>query len=163
MLDSGELRTVDLGAATGLRFTDREIAAAVQGLPGGAGGRALQGKAQRLHRFHRRQGTRCHRQLHDSGAGMEIELPPDLRRHGQPVLEGWAIVDNTTGEDWTKVQAFAGFRPADFLRQPALCAEVRESPVRRAGRTTPRRGRWSIRAHSRRSDKKASPGSRPVD
>ena len=37
MLDSGELRTVDLSAATGIRFTDPQAAAAVQRLPGGAG------------------------------------------------------------------------------------------------------------------------------
>jgi len=27
-----------------------------------------------------------------------------LPETGKPVLEGWAIVDNTTGEDWTKVR-----------------------------------------------------------
>ena len=39
MLDSGELRTVDLGAATGAALHRSEAAAAVQGLPGGAGQR----------------------------------------------------------------------------------------------------------------------------
>jgi len=39
---------------------------------------------------------------------VEIELPADFRlgrgSGSQPVLEGWAIVDNTTGEDWNKIQ-----------------------------------------------------------
>jgi hypothetical protein len=37
---------------------------------------------------------------------------------GQPVLEGWAIVDNTTGEDWTKVQlSLVSGRPISFVSQ----------------------------------------------
>src|SRR5205823_5616722 len=34
----------------------------------------------------------------------------------QPTLEGWAIVDNTTGEDWTKVRlAVVSGRPVSFI------------------------------------------------
>ena len=40
------------------------------------------------------------------------------------MLEGWAIVDNTTGEDWTKVAPVAGVGTSDFVHQPALRAEV---------------------------------------
>ena len=59
------------------------------------------------------------RQLHDSDAGLEIELPADLRREGGgPTLEGWAIVDNTTGDDWNKVQlALVSGRPVSFISQ----------------------------------------------
>src|SRR5207244_9581469 len=36
----------------------------------------------------------------------------------QPTLEGWAIVDNTTGEDWTKVQlALVSGRPISFISE----------------------------------------------
>jgi hypothetical protein len=35
---------------------------------------------------------------------------------GEPTLEGWAIVDNTTGEDWNKVQlALVSGRPVSFI------------------------------------------------
>jgi len=35
---------------------------------------------------------------------------------GEPSLEGWAIVDNTTGEDWDKVQmALVSGRPVSFI------------------------------------------------
>jgi hypothetical protein len=35
---------------------------------------------------------------------------------GEPTLEGWAIVDNTTGEDWDKVQlALVSGRPVSFI------------------------------------------------
>ncbi len=34
------------------------------------------------------------------------------------MLEGWAIVDNTTGEDWTKVQlSLVSGRPISFISQ----------------------------------------------
>jgi hypothetical protein len=37
---------------------------------------------------------------------------------GQTVLEGWAMVDNTTGEDWTKVQlSLVSGRPISFVTQ----------------------------------------------
>ena len=37
---------------------------------------------------------------------------------GKPTLEGWAIVDNTTGEDWTKVQlSLVSGRPISFISQ----------------------------------------------
>src|SRR4029077_12843805 len=37
---------------------------------------------------------------------------------GQPTLEGWAIVDNTTGEDWDKVElSLVSGRPISFVSQ----------------------------------------------
>ena len=37
---------------------------------------------------------------------------------GQPTLEGWAIVDNTTGDDWTNVRlALVSGRPISFISQ----------------------------------------------
>src|SRR5205807_9975846 len=37
---------------------------------------------------------------------------------GEPMLEGWAIVDNTTGEDWTNVQlSLVSGRPVSFISQ----------------------------------------------
>ena len=45
------------------------------------------------------------------------------------MLEGWAIVDNTTGEDWTNVQlSLVSGRPISFISQP-LRAAVHHPPV----------------------------------
>lgn len=61
--------------------------------------------------------------------------------NGEPTLEGWAIVDNTTGEDWNKVQlALVSGRPVSFIsrlyepkyiaRQTAdLAEEQAQAPV----------------------------------
>ena len=36
----------------------------------------------------------------------------------EPTLEGWAIVDNTTGDDWTNVRlALVSGRPISFISQ----------------------------------------------
>ena len=38
--------------------------------------------------------------------------------NGQPTLEGWAIVDNTTGEDWTNVHfSLVSGKPISFISQ----------------------------------------------
>src|SRR5260370_8647118 len=57
----------------------------------------------------------------------------------QPTLEGWAIVDNTTGEDWTNVQlALVSGRPISFvslLYEPKYVErQVAELPDDRAAR-----------------------------
>src|SRR5262249_14893382 len=57
----------------------------------------------------------------------------------QPTLEGWAIVDNTTGEDWTNVQlALVSGRPISFvslLYEPRYIErQVAELPSDRAQR-----------------------------
>ena len=80
LMDSGEMRNFDLGAATSMRFTDPTLQLQFKDYLGGADAGALEGKAQRLHRFHRLEGARDLGQLHDPDAGVEIELPADLRR-----------------------------------------------------------------------------------
>src|ERR1700677_3593823 len=41
-----------------------------------------------------------------------------LTATGKPMLEGWAIIDNTTGEDWNKVQlSLVSGRPISFISQ----------------------------------------------
>ena len=120
MLDSGEMRTVDLSAATGIRFPDAGTAA-----------RNSRIISRRWRRRGRRKSAACISIRRDAKqrevvasymipiAGVEIELPADFRRPaGQPMLEGWAIVDNTTGEDWNKVQlSLVSGRPISFVSQ----------------------------------------------
>ncbi len=55
-------------------------ASAAQGLSGQPGRRALEGKAQRIHRFHRRQSAARVGDLCRADAGVEIELPAGLPR-----------------------------------------------------------------------------------
>lgn len=103
LLDSGDLRAVDLGAASSIRFPDPRVqeqfrdylAALNQGRNRERRGVVIESSAT---------GPR------DLVAHYVIPMPAwkssyrlVLDGGPEPLLEGWAIVDNTTGEDWTGV------------------------------------------------------------
>ena len=103
LLDSGDLRAVDLGAATSLRFPDprvqeqfRDYLAALN-----------QGRNRERRGLLIESSTTGPRDLL---ANYVVPMPAwkssyrlVLDGGPEPLLEGWAIVDNTTGEDWTGV------------------------------------------------------------
>lgn len=118
LLDSGELRTIDLTAATGIRFTDPHLQQQFKDyLAALAAARSKDKRSVYV----------------DSTDAKERELvasymiPSPVWKSsyrlifgakGAPVFEGWAIVDNTTGEDWTKVQlSLVSGRPISFVSQ----------------------------------------------
>ena len=118
MLDSGEFRTVHLGAATGLRFTDP----------------ALQGQFKDYLTALAAARSKEKRSVYiDSGDTKEREvtarymIPEPVWKSsyrlifgasGKPTLEGWAIVDNTSGEDWDRVRlSLVSGRPISFVSQ----------------------------------------------
>jgi hypothetical protein len=118
MLDSGELRNVDLSAASAIRFSDvklqqqfREYLAAV------AAARSKEKRSVYIDSTDNKE-----RQV---TASYMVPAPVWKSSYrlifgttGQPVLEGWAIVDNTTSEDWTKVQlSLVSGRPISFVSQ----------------------------------------------
>ncbi len=78
MLDSGELRTLDLGGGRLAALCRRETANRPQGLSRGADAVAVEGQAQRLYRFVRRQGPAGLGHLYAAHAGVEVELPAGL-------------------------------------------------------------------------------------
>jgi len=118
MLDSGEMRSVDLDAATGIRFPDAKVQGQFKDYLGALA--AARSKDKRSVYI-------------DSSDAKEREVMASymiptavwkssyrliMGEKGQPVLEGWAIVDNTTGEDWTKVQlSLVSGRPISFISQ----------------------------------------------
>jgi hypothetical protein len=118
MLDSGELRNVDLSAASSIRFSDaklqqqfREYLAAL------AAARSKEKRSVYIDSTDSKE-----RQV---VASYMIPAPVWKSSYrlifgasGQPVLEGWAIVDNTTGDDWTKVAlSLVSGRPISFVSQ----------------------------------------------
>src|SRR5947209_1585312 len=122
MLESGELRTVDLSAATGIRFTDPQLQQQFKDYLG-----ALVAARSKEKRSVYIDSTDSKER--DVVADYMIPSPVwkssyrlifgDKRQPtGHPTLEGWAIVDNTTGEDWTKVQlSLVSGRPISFITQ----------------------------------------------
>jgi len=118
ILDSGEMRNVALTAAAGIRFTDsklqqqfREYLAAV------AAARSKEKRSVYIDSTDNKE-----RQV---TASYMIPAPVwkssyrlIFGANGPPTLEGWAIVDNTTSEDWTKVVlSLVSGRPISFISQ----------------------------------------------
>ncbi len=118
LLDTGELRTFDLSAANGLRFVDPKL----QGQFGEylAALVAARSKDKRSV-YIDSTGDRAR----DITASYIIPSPVWKSSYRlifgsatQPTLEGWAIVDNTTGEDWTNVRlSLVSGRPISFVSQ----------------------------------------------
>ncbi len=118
MLDSGELRTLDLSAATGIHFTDPQLQQQFHDyLAAVAAARSKEKRSVYIDSTDAKE--------REVVASYMIPAPVWKSSYrlifgasGQPVLEGWAIVDNTTGEDWTRVQlSLVSGRPISFVSQ----------------------------------------------
>src|SRR5271157_4527202 len=118
LLDSGDIRTLDLAAASGIRFTDPKLQANFKDyLAAVAASRSKDKRSVYIDSTDARQ-----REIVASytipAAVWKSSYRLMLGDKGQPTLEGWAIVDNTTGEDWTKVQlSLVSGRPISFISQ----------------------------------------------
>src|SRR5712692_2857525 len=118
MLPSGELRSVDLLAATAIRFPDAKLQAQFQEYLAALGqshdrdkrGVIIESSASAAR---------------DLIASYVIPMPAwkssyrlVLDAGPEPLLEGWAIVDNTTGDDWSNVSlALVSGLPVSFVTQ----------------------------------------------
>jgi len=118
LADSGDIRNVDLGAVSSLRFSDPTL--------------QLQFKdyLTALVQSRSKDKRSVYIDSTDSGA-REIQasymIPSPVWKSsyrlifgetGQPTLEGWAIVDNTTSDDWTNVRlSLVSGRPISFISQ----------------------------------------------
>src|SRR5579864_622889 len=116
LLESGELRNVDLSAISSLRFGDAKL--------------QLQFKDYLAAIAQSRSKDKRSVYIDSTDAGArEIQasymIPSPVWKSsyrlifgesGQPTLEGWAIVDNTTGDDWSNVRlALVSGRPISFV------------------------------------------------
>jgi hypothetical protein len=116
LLDSGELRSIDLSGATGLRLTDPELELQLKDYLGGV----AQGRSLEKRSIYIDSADAKSRRL-----VVSYVIPTPVwkssyrliwRASGEPLLEGWGIVDNTTGEDWQNVQlALVSGRPVSFI------------------------------------------------
>jgi len=118
MLDSGEMRTVDLSAASGIRFPDVKLQTQFKDYLG-----ALSAARSKDKRSVYIDSSDVKERLVVASYMIPAAVWKSSYRlifgeKGKPTLEGWAIVDNTTGEDWTKVQlSLVSGRPISFVSQ----------------------------------------------
>jgi hypothetical protein len=116
MLDSGELRTVDLSAASSLRFADAKLQTQLRDYLAVLNQARSKDKRSVYIEAPDAQGRHI-------AASYMIPMPlwkSSYRlifgEQGEPTLEGWAIVDNTTGEDWDGVRlSVVSGRPVSFI------------------------------------------------
>jgi hypothetical protein len=116
LLDSGELRTLDLAAASSIRFTDPKLQVQLRDYLAVVN----QSRSTDKRSIYIDSTDAKERQI---AAGYMIPTPVwkssyrlIFNEKTEPTLEGWAIVDNTTGEDWTNVRlAVVSGRPVSFI------------------------------------------------
>lgn len=116
LLDSGDLRTLDLAAAGSIRFADSKLQAQLKDyLTIVNQSRSLDKRSIYIDSSDAKE-----RQIEAS-----YMIPTPVWKSSyrlvfndktEPTLEGWAIIDNTTGEDWTNVLlSVVSGRPVSFI------------------------------------------------
>jgi hypothetical protein len=116
LMDAGDLRNFDLGAAAGIRFVDLRLQTQFRDYLA-----ALTEARSREKRTVYIDSTDSKRR--EVVASYMVPTPVWKSSYrlifgegAQPTLEGWAIVDNTTGEDWNKVDlSLVSGRPISFI------------------------------------------------
>jgi hypothetical protein len=116
LLDSGELRMLDLAAASSIRFADPKLQVQLRDYLTVVN----QSRSTDRRSIYIDSSDAKERQI---AAGYMIPTPVwkssyrlIFNEKAEPTLEGWAIVDNTTGEDWTNVRlAVVSGRPVSFI------------------------------------------------
>jgi hypothetical protein len=116
MLDSGELRTFDLGAANSIRFADAALQLQLKDYLLAVN----QSRSKDKRSVYIDSSDAKERQI---AASYMVPMPVWKSSYRlifndktEPMLEGWAIIDNTSGEDWTNVRlAVVSGRPVSFI------------------------------------------------
>ncbi|MGP0071746.1 MAG: DUF4139 domain-containing protein [Bryobacteraceae bacterium] len=116
LLDSGELRTLDLAAASSIRLADPKLQTQLRDYLTVVN----QSRSTDKRSIYIDSSDAKERQIE---ASYMIPAPVWKSSYrliftdkGEPTLEGWAIIDNTTGEDWTNVRlAVVSGRPVSFI------------------------------------------------
>jgi hypothetical protein len=120
LMGAGDLRNFDLGAAAGIRFTDARLQTQFKDYLA-----ALTESRSKEKRTVYIDSTDAKRR--EVVASYMVPTPVWKSSYrlifgtgtgagAQPTLEGWAIVDNTTGEDWTNVDlSLVSGRPVSFI------------------------------------------------
>src|SRR5580704_17245179 len=116
LLDSGDLRTFDLAATSSIRFADPKLQAQLKDYLTAVN----QARSKEKRSIYIDSSDAKERQIAAS-----YMLPTPIWKSSyrlifdekeEPTLEGWAIIDNTTGEDWTNVRlAVVSGRPVSFI------------------------------------------------
>ncbi len=118
LTDAGEIRTLDLGAATSVRLPDPKLQAQLKDyLVVVNGARSKDRRSVVIE-----SASTGARQLTASYMTPSSVWKSSYRlifgAQAEPMLEGWAIVDNTSGDDWNAVKlSVVSGRPISFITE----------------------------------------------
>jgi hypothetical protein len=118
LTDAGEMRTFDLAAASSVKFTDVKL----QGLLKDYLSVLNQARSKDRRSVYIDSIGTAARDLIASYMTPSPVWKSSYRllfpQQGEPTLEGWAIVDNTSGDDWNNVRlSVVSGRPISFITQ----------------------------------------------
>ena len=119
LLDTGDIRIIDLAAATSVRFTDAKLQLQFRDLLAAlTGARSLDKRSLYIDSTDSKaREVRATYITRMPAWKSSYRLLLDAALN-QSQLEGWAIVDNTTGEDWTNIKiSLVSGRPISFISQ----------------------------------------------
>ncbi len=118
LMDSGDIRSFDLGAASAVKLSDPKLQS------------QLTAYLTVLNQSHARDRRSVYIDAVGSGTrrlSASYMTPAAVWKSsyrlmfgaaGEPMLEGWAIVDNTSGDDWNNVRlAVVSGKPVSFITQ----------------------------------------------
>jgi len=118
LTDSGEIRTFDLGAASSVKLSDPKLQTLLKDyLAVLSGARSKDRRSVYID-----ASGNATRQLSAAymipSAVWKSSYRLIFGSQGEPTLEGWAIVDNTSGDDWSNVKlSVVSGRPISFITQ----------------------------------------------
>ncbi|MGC9971653.1 MAG: DUF4139 domain-containing protein [Bryobacteraceae bacterium] len=116
VLEAGDLRTYDLAAVTGVRFADPVLQSQLKAYLGSL----VVGRSKEKRSVYIDSTEAKSRRILATYVVPTPVWKSSYRlifpEGAEPMIEGWAIVDNTSGEDWTKVRlALVSGRPISFI------------------------------------------------
>lgn len=119
LLDSGDLKNIDLNAAAALRLTDPKLQLQFKDyLAALSGARSKDKRSVYIDSSDAKARAIKAEYIMPMPAWKSSYRLLFEQDNAQPVLEGWAIVDNTTGEDWTNVHlSLVSGKPISFISQ----------------------------------------------
>ncbi len=114
--DGGEIRTYDIGWSTPIKFTDAKLQLQLKEYLNAL----TQSRSSEKRSVYIDSVDAASRQVTASYMVPTPVWKSSYRlifpQSGEPTLEGWAIVDNTTGEDWVNIRlALVSGRPISFI------------------------------------------------
>ncbi|MFN0164877.1 MAG: DUF4139 domain-containing protein [Bryobacteraceae bacterium] len=116
LLDSGEIQTVDLGSVLGVKFSDLKLQQQFRDyLMALSDSRSQDRRSVYIDSTDSKPRSIAVNYVIPS-AVWKSSYRLIFDKGGEATLEGWAIVDNTTGEDWSQVQlSLVSGRPISFI------------------------------------------------